>query len=359
MDVAIEERIRTGVEKGLSKKEIKTLLLSAGWPENTVNSYIEKTYKNLDSGVVLTAHSITKLFGTKLVLQNVDLDIRAGEIFGLIGSSGAGKTTLLNVLVGFLRPELGDVYLAKSGGASISLQNNPEEIKKHIGFSTQTPSFYPKLTVLENLEHFGTLLGLEENDLRRRTNALLDLVGLTDAKHVQGGQLSGGMQKRLDIACALLSDPEILILDEPTADLDPIMRKHLWGLIKQINAKGTTIILASHFLAEIELLCDRIAILHNKKIAELGTAEELRNAYSKNFDITLTLQSENYEPLNKELKKRKTKTEIQPSGDLKISTTEPDKIIDIINSSIKKGDLLSLHVTKPSLGEVFEHLVTK
>jgi len=357
MDVSIEERIRTGVDRGLSKKEIKTLLLSYGWPEKTVQNYIDKTYKNLDSGILLTASNISKIFGTKVVLQNVDFDIRAGEIFGLIGSSGAGKTTLLNILVGFLHPEIGDIYLANR--QTISLSKNPNEIKKHIGFSTQTPSFYPKLTVLENLEHFGSLLLLEENDLRRRINALLDLVGLTDAKYTYGGQLSGGMQKRLDIACALLSDPDILILDEPTADLDPVMRRQLWGLIKQINSKGTTIILASHFLAEIELLCDRIAILHNKKIAEIGTAEELRDAYSKNFDVILTLQEQKYQKIISELKKHKIKNEITESGDLKIITQDPDKILSVITSNCKKGDILSLHVTKPSLGEVFENLVTK
>lgn len=360
MDVAIEERIRSGAEKGLNKKEMKTLLLNAGWPEKTVNDYIEKTYKNLESGIILSARNITKIFGTNIVLQNVDLDIRSGEIFGLIGSSGSGKTTLLNTLVGFIQPDIGDVYFAKNSGNRTSLSKNKDLIKKHIGFSTQIPSFYHKLTVLENLEHFGTLLGLEENYLKRRINALLDLVGLTNAKHAYGGQLSGGMQKRLDIACALLSDPDILILDEPTADLDPIMRKQLWGLIKQINSKGTTIILASHFLAEIELLCNRIAVLHKKKIAELGTAEELRNAYSKQFDITMTLQKdEKYEKFTNELKKRKIQNEITNTGDLLIRTFEPEKILTLITQTCKRGEILSLHVTKPLLGEVFEHLITK
>lgn len=360
MDEALEEHIKLTAEQGLSREDIKKLLLNAGWPAKQVNTYIDRTFKHLEKGVILRAHSISKQFNTHLVLQDVNFDIRSGEIFGLIGISGAGKTTLLNILTGFLRPDQGDIFLADPKHTA-SVIDNPDIIKKKAGFSTQTPSFYSKLTVQENLEHFGKLYGLQHADLIRRCNALLELTGLKDSRNIQANHLSGGMQKRLDIACALLHDPDILILDEPTADLDPILRKQLWNLIKQINAKGTTIILASHFLAEIELLCDRIAILQNKKIIELGTADELRDIYSKNYEIFLHTKSQHYTPLIDALKKRKQyfASVNQEDDELVIQTPYPEKVLNSISTHLERrtGDIQSLHVAKPTLGRVFESLV--
>ena len=362
MDDALAEHIRLSAEKGLSREDIRKLLLNAGWLASQVNTYIEKTFKQLEKGIILRAHGLAKSFGGSTVLQDAELDVRAGEIFGLIGMSGAGKTTLLNILVGFISPDHGEVLIAQDNTTK-SVLTNPDIIKTRVGFSTQTPSFYNRLTVFENLEHFGKLYHIREPDLTRRVNALMNSVGLTQAKHVQAHHLSGGMQKRLDIACALLHDPDILILDEPTADLDPILRKQLWGLIRQINTKGTTIILASHFLAEIELLCDRIAILQNKKIMEIGTAQELREIYSKNFEIYLQTSSKKYQGFIEALKKRRQyfSKVTEEDGELVINTPTPESILPAIVSTLQrhKGDIESLHVTRPTLGRVFELVVKK
>ena len=362
MDDALEEHIRMTAQKGMSRAEIKQLLLKAGWPESHVAAYLEKTFKNLEKGIIIRAHAIAKKFEQNQVLENVDFEVKTGEIFGIIGMSGAGKTTLLNALVGFVKPDQGDIILALPDGTTQSALSNPELIKKYIGFSTQTPSFYDKLTVRENLEHFARLYGLTEQDLTRRCNALIDLVGLKDARDVISAHLSGGMQKRLDIACALIHDPSILILDEPTADLDPILRRQLWELIRQINEKGTTILLASHFLAEIELLCHRIAILQNKKIIEIGTADELSSIYSKNFQLFLATYSKDYSGILKELERRKkyfTKV-TQEAGELIIETPVPEHILAVIAAYMEKQrNIKSLHVEKPSLGKVFEAVVKR
>ena len=362
MDDTLAEHIRLTAEQGISRQQIRELLLKAGWPEAQVANYIEKAFKKMEKGVIIRVHGVAKKFGQNTILENVDFDVQAGEIFGIIGMSGAGKTTLLNLLVGFLNPDQGDVLLAMPDGGTQSVFKHPELIKKYFGFSTQTPSFYGKLTVRENLEHFGRLYGLEEPDLGRRCNALIELVGLKEARDATSAHLSGGMQKRLDIACAILHDPSILILDEPTADLDPILRKQFWDLIKQINAKGTTIILASHFLAEIELLCNRIGILQGKKMAELGTAEELRNIYSHNYEIYFENSSQDYEYLLKELNKRKKffSKVTQESGELVIQTPMPEKVLPVISDYLeKKRDVRSLHVSRPSLGKVFEAVVKR
>ncbi|VVB81080.1 putative branched-chain amino acid transport ATP-binding protein LivG [uncultured archaeon] len=363
MDDALEEHLHITAEKGVSRDELQKLLLKAGWPAGQVSAYIQKTFKTIEKGVIIRVAGISKKFGENAVLDTVDFDINRGEIFGLIGMSGAGKTTLLNLIVGFLRPDQGDIMLVMPDGTIRSVIKNPELIKEHIGFSTQTPSFYEKLTVRENLEHFARLYHITEPDLSRRCNALIELAGLKDAKDVLAAQLSGGMQKRLDIACALIPDPSILILDEPTADLDPILRKQFWELIKQINVKGTTILLASHFLAEIELLCSRIAILQNKRIAELGTADELRNIYSKDYEIYLEIATQDYSKLLKELDKRKrlfTKATAE-TGELVIETPTPEQILPLISTYLEhqRGMIQSLHVARPTLGKVFEAVVKR
>ncbi len=362
MDDTLAEHIRLTAEQGLSRNEIKELLLKSGWPEAQVKNYLEKTFKTLEKGVIIRVQGLTKSFEENKILENVNLDIKSGEIFGIIGMSGAGKTTLLNILVGFLRPEQGDVLVAMPDGSTQSVFKQPDIIKKCVGFSTQTPSFYNKLTVRENLEHFARLYNLTEPDLTRRCNALMELVGLKESKDILAAHLSGGMQKRLDIACALLHDPSILVLDEPTADLDPILRKQLWELIKQINAKGTTIILASHFLAEIELLCSRIAILQNKKVVEIGTTQELRDIYSKNYEIFFETSTQKYDKILRELqKRRKYFSKItQEAGELVIQTPIPEAILPVLASYLQRQrDLQSLHVARPTLGRVFEAIVKR
>lgn len=358
MDESAIEHLRLTSKQGLSRKEMREALLAAGWPESFIKPYLEKVYKVVDESAVLQMYGVSKRFANNQVLELVDVEIKRGEIFGLIGMSGAGKTTLLNVLVGFLKPDSGDVVLSTKGGGRKSAVKDPDIIKRVVGFSTQTPSFYKKLTVRENIEHFARLYRMSDNDARRRAKALTQLVGLSEAEHVIASQLSGGMQKRLDIACALIHDPDILILDEPTADLDPVMRKQLWSLIRQINSKGTTILLASHFLAEIELLCSRIAILHNKKIAVIGTAEQLRELYAKNYEIFLQTSSKEYASIKSGVKKRSVKV-AEDDGELVIRTPHPENAISFIASKLKRGDLESLHVSRPSLGRVFEKVVQK
>ena len=357
------EHIRTTLKQGVSRSELKDLLLKSGWPSKLGEEYLQKTFKELSPDVLLRAFNLTKSFGREAILDNVNLDIKPGEIFGLVGVSGAGKTTLLNLLVGFLNPDAGDVVLAMPNKSVVSVFKNPEAVKKMIGFSTQTPSFYPKLTVRENLEHFASRYGIDEPERTRRCNALLELVGLKGAKEIAAANLSGGMQKRLDIACAMLHDPAILILDEPTADLDPLLRKQMWELIRQINAKGTTVLLASHFLAEIELLCSRIALLHNKHILHIGTSDELRDIYSRNYQIYIQTAGENYKEMLKEIEKSKKLfvRAYEKDGELVIETPNPEKLLPAISAHVTRHSLKIrlLQVSKPALGEVFEAFVSK
>src|SRR3989344_6354616 len=189
--------------------------------------------------------SVSKSFKDKKILENISINIMEGEIFGIIGVSGAGKTTLLEVMSGFQKPDSGNVFFRSDevllNKESItnykSVLKDLKAIKRMYGFATQEPSFYEELTINENLDYFGSLYDIKSATLKGNMNTAINLVCLAEAKDRLAKNLSGGMQKRLDIACSLVHSPKILILDEPTADLDPLLRNHIWRLVRKINKR--------------------------------------------------------------------------------------------------------------------------
>jgi ABC-2 type transport system ATP-binding protein len=225
--------------------------------------------------VLIRIKEIKKGFRNKPVLDNVNLDIKEKEIFGIIGASGAGKTTLLRLLIGFHQPDKGNIlFKIKDNLRKRAMSSNRE-----IGFATQDSSFYFNLTVHENLKYFAALHDIHE-DIGGKISRVLGLVNLKGEENHLAKDLSDGMKKRLDLACALIHEPKILILDEPTANIDISLKRQIWALIKKINKCGTTIILSSHYLDEVEALCTRIAVIHNRKIAAVGTASELKKRFA-------------------------------------------------------------------------------
>ncbi|MEM4336874.1 MAG: ABC transporter ATP-binding protein [Candidatus Woesearchaeota archaeon] len=237
---------------------------------------------------LLKITNLTKIYGNRLVLNNINLDIEEGEILGIVGPSGAGKTTLLECVVGFTKPEQGDILLGVKNhnlGEVFIPTKKERDSSKFFGFAAQFPSFYNQLSVRENLYYFGSLYGIKKETIKHNAEILINLLGLAGEGDTIAGTLSGGMQKRLDIACAMVHGPRILILDEPTADLDPISRKQMIELIKKINLNGTTIIMASHMLQEIEEICEKVAVLHEHKIQAVDSPQSLKNKYNaKNLD---------------------------------------------------------------------------
>jgi ABC-2 type transport system ATP-binding protein len=306
---------------------------------------------------------VVKQYGNNLVLEHMNLDIFSGEIFGIIGASGSGKTTMLSALIGFLKIDSGDIlfkqehlldfYDSQEPFRSVFKKQN--EVKRLFGFASQEPSFYSKLTVWENLDFFGTLYGLSKNDRDTNAKTLINLMGLTAARDSLAQNLSGGMQKRLDISCALIHDPKVLILDEPTADLDPFLRRHFWKLIKKINKKGTTIIIASHNLAELEILCNRVAILHQSKVVSVGTPDQLKDKYSKDEEIHLETFPGNYKMIMDSLKHRNISRMENKGTELVIYTTQAEHVLHELLHVIEKHkeSLIDVKLSKPSLDEVF------
>lgn len=323
------------------------------------------------SDAVIKTIDVTKRFGKKTILNKINLEIKSGEIFGIIGLSGSGKTTLLNMIIGFLQPEIGDIQFKLEHLLSFkndteqfrSVFSNQLDVKKSFGFSTQSPSVYSQLNCIENLDYFGKLYGLSKDIRKTNMDILLRLMDIYEAKRLKAMNLSGGMLKRLDIACSLIHDPKVLILDEPTADLDPLLRKQMWKLIKQINQKGTTIILSSHFLDELEHLCDRVCILYNSEVLITGTPNEIKNFYSKEQEIKLETTPGKYEEILKRLNQHKGLS-------IKNSKIEDNKLIIYTDSAEKnlhsilhiieemKEILLDVTVEKPSLQEVLEKIIS-
>ena len=223
---------------------------------------------------LLQLKGVSKRFGTRVVLDNVSLNVEEGEILGIVGMNGSGKTTLLKLFVGYYQPSKGAItYRGRS------LEHVKKDMLREIGFTAQESSFYPKLTVEENLLYFGSLYGLSGVLLTEHVERMLAFLDLMNQRHQLSEQLSGGMQRRLEMACSLVHDPKVLILDEPTEDLDPLLRRDILGLIKKVNDLGTTIILTSHLLGDVEALCDRIVVLHQGKVLRIGNVEQLRKLY--------------------------------------------------------------------------------
>ena len=314
---------------------------------------------------VFKVKEVSKVYDRRVVLDNIDLEINAGEIFGIIGASGSGKSTLLSILIGFLKPEAGEVsfrteHLLEHKDSHIfrSVFRYNEELKKVVGMAAQTPSFYNILTVKENLYYFGTLYGLSQDTLKSNITTLINLMDLQGSEDRQAKNLSGGMQRRLDMACSLIHDPKILILDEPTADLDPLLRNHIWRLVRKINKRGTTIILASHHLSELELLCSRIAILKEGKILAVGTPNELKQRFSQHEEIHLETFPGNYDMISniKDPDVLKEIAKIEDKGTkLVVYTSKPEIVLNALMKKLEelKETIVDLKVTRPTLDEIF------
>ncbi|MBW3015205.1 ABC transporter ATP-binding protein [Candidatus Woesearchaeota archaeon] len=317
--------------------------------------------------IVLEIKNLRKQFKKNVVLNNINIDISRGEIFGIIGMSGSGKTTLLNCMVGYTLPEEGEVLFQASNIIDRDSKTNHKPITKNIlrlrksfGFAPQLPSFYLELTSEENLYYFASLYGIPRDIRKTNVEHLLKLTGLEKARDTLAGALSGGMKKRLGIACALVHKPEVLILDEPTADLDPILGEQIWKLIRKINDQGTTVIIASHFIEEIESLCDRIGVLHGGTMLSIGSPLKLRDIYTKNDEIHLEVVSGNYSSIIKKLRSKKSlKIDKIKSDNKKLVLYTPkaqETLHFIFHSLGKKEKIISADINRPTLREVFEYL---
>ncbi len=232
------------------------------------------------SDIVIETQGLTKIFerGTKrevVALDKVTMDIQRGEVFGLIGPNGAGKTTLIRVLVGLLTPTAGEAFVLGE-----NVEDNIDYIRKRVALLPQEAGIYERLTARENLVYYGGLYGISEEELNKRADRLLDIVGLRDKEDYQVKGFSGGMKRKVLVARALIIGPEVIFLDEPTTGVDTIGARVVRNLLKKLSSQeNRTIILTTHDLNEVSELCDRVGILNEGVLAAIGRPGELEEKF--------------------------------------------------------------------------------
>lgn len=236
--------------------------------------------------MILEVKNLSKTFHDKKAVDSVSFGVREGEAYGLLGPNGAGKSTTISMIFGLLRPTAGEVVIK-----GMPLIKSPEKAKSLLGYVPQEIALYPELTATENLTYWGRMYGLGGIKLSQRVREVLDIVGLSDRAKSKIETFSGGMKRRVNIAAALLHEPKVLIMDEPTVGVDPQSRNHILETVKKLNAAGLTIVYTSHYMEEVEYLCTRIGIIDHGKIIAEGTVPELRRIVGEVATLALEVSS--------------------------------------------------------------------
>lgn len=227
---------------------------------------------------------LTRRFGDFVAVDRVRFDVRKGEVFGLLGPNGAGKSTILRMLCGLLAPTEGTATIA-----GFDVRTQPEEVKKHIGYMSQRFSLYEDLTVEENIDFFGGIYRIPAARKRERKEWAVRMAGLSDHRHARAGHLSTGWKQRLALGCAILHEPPILFLDEPTSGTDPVSRRSFWDLIYSLADGGTTVFVTTHYMDEAEY-CDRLGLVHRGELAAIGSPAELKSRIPREGAVLPSLE---------------------------------------------------------------------
>ncbi len=301
------------------------------------------------------AIEITKLvkkFGDFVAVNKLDIAIERGEIFGLLGPNGSGKTTTINMLLGLLEPTSGTIHLD-----GMNVVEDSSEAKGKVGLVTQETVVEGELTATENLRLFGRLYHLPDDVINKRIGELLELAGLEKFKDNYAGTFSGGMQRRLSVVKALIHNPKILVLDEPTVGLDVQNRSNLWELLRKINReRGVTILLTTQYLEEADQLCNRISIINNGKVVASGTPSQLKQQVSKHQIIEIAVEKK-FLVKTEEIIKSLYKENVRVTGD-KVYFPATGDSLEMLNSLVKKLsksgiEVVSIGMHQPTLDDVF------
>jgi ABC-2 type transport system ATP-binding protein len=232
----------------------------------------------LSDAIVL--ENFTKDYGDVTAVDGLSLRVPEREIFGVLGPNGSGKSTTINCLSGLILPTSGELKVE-----GYDVRKEPVRVREIFGMCPQETALYSFLSVKENIELFGELYSVPRQELKRNVDYVLEKVGLMDEADRRAGKLSGGMKRRVSIAMALVQDPKVVFLDEPTVGMDPQSRRAIWDFIVELKDKGKTILLTTHYMEEAEQLCDEVAVIDHGKLIELGSPEDLKAKYkAKNLE---------------------------------------------------------------------------
>ncbi|MBY0083949.1 ABC transporter ATP-binding protein [Brevibacillus brevis] len=299
---------------------------------------------------VLEIRQLTKKFGDFVAVDNMSLNVREGEIFGFLGANGAGKSTTINMIASLLRSTKGEIILLGK-----NIEKHSKFAKMNIGIVPQDIAIYEDMTAYENVRFFAGLYGLRGSLLRERTEEALEFVGLGDKATSFPKNFSGGMKRRLNIACAIAHRPKLIIMDEPTVGIDPHSRNYILNSVRKLNDMGCTIIYTSHYMEEVEEICTRIAIVDHGKVIAEGSKEELKSIITDAKEIWIGVRAD--EPLNLEGIKAipGVNAVLQEENTIKIvSKTEINNLNRIIQQFIKdQVEIRSVEEQAPNLETVF------
>ncbi|MGE6673775.1 ABC transporter ATP-binding protein [Bacillus pumilus] len=310
---------------------------------------------------MLNVHNIKKYYKDKQVLKGITFHLKKGESFGLLGPNGAGKSTLIGILTGLIHATSGTITIE-----GIDLKKETKKAQQMIGIVPQEIALYLHLTAKENLMFWGRMYGLKGKELKSRVQETLELIGLKDRANDQVKVFSGGMKRRVNIGCAILHQPKLLIMDEPTVGIDPQSRNHILETVKTLNGEGMTIIYTSHYMEEVEFLCERMAIMDHGSIIALGDQHELSELVGNQREIVLTIKYEHGQ--NDIDRVRQFIHEVDPlkeivvqGNQIKIFDQHPQQLLSHLIQGVTALNIqiISTEIVEPNLENVFLYLTSK
>ena len=308
----------------------------------------------------IETRNLAKRFGDEQVLKGLNLTVSRGEIFGLIGPSGAGKSTLLRTLTGYLTPSEGEVEVLEKSPSSFT----PKD-RRRLGFMPQGFVLYEELSVRQNLNFTAGLYGLNFWKRRRRVRETLEFVELWEHRRKKAADISGGMQRRLQLAAAIVHEPELLFVDEPTANLDPILRRRFWEEFRRLREEGRTLFVTTQYLGEAEL-CDRVGLLSGGTLVAVGTPEELRRRAFDGELVQLILGGdpgqlgtslEALEKVGRVAEVRQNEQSEEATSLVRLLVEDAETALPKVLESLNGAEVRSVDVPKPSFDEVFFRLM--
>ena len=297
---------------------------------------------------------LTKKFGSFAAVDHISFGVKKGEIFGFLGANGAGKSTAIRMLCGILEPTSGDAMV---GGFSV--RNQPDKVKLNIGYMSQRFSLYNDLTVEENINFFGGVYGLSGDEFKKRKSWVLNIANLEGDEKKLTGSLPGGIKQRLALGTAVIHQPGIIFLDEPTSGVDPISRRRFWDLINELSAQNTTVLVTTHYLEEAEF-CNNIMLINAGKLIAGGTSKELKTNYLKN--TILEIECDKVVSAMEILEKESFVDETSIFGNqIHIIVNDSYKGENQIRSELNKNSISVKRIDKivPTLEDVFIHLLER
>jgi len=305
--------------------------------------------------MIANMKNVVKRYGDLMALDHLDLKINSGEILGLLGPNGAGKTTAIRSLCGLISVDSGEITVfGKAQGV------DKIDVKREMGIVTQEITVFADLSANENLRYFGSLYGLRGKELSDNVKRVLDFVGLTEHAKKRPKKFSGGMQRRLNIGCALVHKPKLLIMDEPTVGIDPQSRNHILESVKKIADSGTTVIYTSHYMEEVQAICSRISIMDAGRVIADGTIDELVGRIQHEDTIRLTAAMPS-DALTEDIRAISGVKSVAVTGNqyLVISTAGSGNINRIMEIAMRHGGVANISADKPNLEDVFLTLTGK